>query len=235
MANGAGIVGAAVSLVGLGWGLGLNPALYGATVDVLARTSDPVKRIAWMLGGLFFGATALFFVLQGLNPNHLVSVVKHDLETDVLNRIVDAVAGGLFILAGVASIVWRVLVPTVKKRAPKKPKSGAGGWSLFALGVGASIIGFTTLPIMYLTGRIVTGATHALALRTALYAVFLLALASPFVLLSVVWSRFPKFSQEFQTQYTKILGHDYRSLLGVLGIAVGVGFLIFAMFPHAAS
>lgn len=235
MASGAGVAGAGISLVGLGLGLGLNPALYGATVDMLARTENPVRRLIWMLGGLFVGATALFFVLQGLNPNHFIGVLKQDLKADVLNRIVDAIAGGLFFLGGIAVIVWKVRVPVAHKRAAKAPKEHSGLWSYFVLGLGSSVIGFTTLPIMYLTGRVVMGATHNLELRIALFALFLLALASPFVLLAVVWSRFPKFSHAFQDVYTKALGRDYRYLIGGLSVAVGAGFIIFAMVPHAAS
>lgn len=235
MASGAGVVGAAVSLVGLGWALGLNPALYGATVDMLARTSNPVKRLIWMLGGLFIGATALFFVLQGLNPNHFVSMMKQDLSVAILNRIVDGIAGGLFILGGIATVAWRMRVPVIKKRAAKTPEPHSGLWSYFALGAGASIVGFTTLPIMYLTGRIVMGTTHNLGVRVILFALFLIALASPFVLLAFVWSRFPKFSHTLQARYAQALAQDYRYLLGSLAIVIGVAFIVFAMIPHAVT
>lgn len=234
MAHGAGIIGAVVSLVGFGLALGLNPALYGATIDMLARSGKPTRRLLWMLGGLFIGATALFFVLQGLNPNHLVNVLKKDLNEALLNRIVDAVAGALFILGGTAVVVWKLRVPARKKPDPKPPKSGSGLWSYFVVGLGSSIIGFTTLPIMYLVGRVVTGATSNLGFRAGLYAVFLAALASPFVLLAFVWSRFPKFSKAFQDRYTKALAGDYRYLFGGLSIAVGIGFVAFAIFSHAA-
>lgn len=45
-----------VALIGFALALGLNPALYGATADVLARHQQALPRVAWMVAGLSFGA-----------------------------------------------------------------------------------------------------------------------------------------------------------------------------------
>lgn len=232
MASGAGLLGAVVSLAGFGVTMGMNPALYGATVDMLARTKNPVVRLSWMIGGLAVGATILFFVLQGLNPTHLVNLAEQELDKALLNEITDLVAGALFILGGIGTAIWRIKVPTRKRKPAKTPKEGAGLGGYFVLGLGAAIIGFTTLPIMYLTGRIVTAATTDLLLRAGLYAVFLLALAAPFVLLAFVWSRFPKFAAKFQLWYTKILSSDYRFLLAGVFVLVGLIFVGLALWPR---
>ncbi len=226
MTHTAGLLGAVLSLLGFGLALGLNPALYAATVDMLARTKNPGQRLTLMIAGLFVGATALYFILQGLNPDHLVKVVEGDLDKAVMDRVVDAVAGGAFIGAGLVLAMWRVHEPQLKQKEPKKPKEDAGIWSYFVLGLGASVIGFTTLPIMYLVGRVVAAATHVFVLKVVLYALFLVALAAPFVLLAFAWSRFPKFTGAFTRYYTKLLKFDYRIVAAVLSFLVGVVLIV---------
>ena len=49
---------ALLALIGFGLSLGLNPALYGATVDMLARGANPWPRLSWMTAGLFAGAVS---------------------------------------------------------------------------------------------------------------------------------------------------------------------------------
>ena len=226
MGHTAGLLGAGLSLLGFGLAMGLNPALYAATVDMLARAKNPGRRLTLMIAGLFTGATALFFALQGLNPDHLVKVVETDLDKAVMDRLVDAVAGGVFIGAGLVLAAWRVHEPQLKQKAPKKPKENAGIWSYFVLGLGASVIGFTTLPIMYLVGRVIAAATHALALKAALYALFLVALAAPFLLLAFAWSRFLKFTDAFSRYYARLLKFDYRTIAAVLSVLVGAALIV---------
>ena len=48
---------AILSLVGFGLAIGVNPALYGATADMLARDVDAAPRLRWRAGGLAAGAT----------------------------------------------------------------------------------------------------------------------------------------------------------------------------------
>ena len=226
MTHTAGLLGAVLSLLGVGLAMGLNPALYAATIDMLARTKNPGSRLTLMIAGLFAGATALYFILQGLNPDHLVKVVEGDLDKAVIDRGVDAVGGGAFIGAGLVLAMWRIHQPQLAHKEPKKPKESGGIWSYFVLGLGASVIGFTTLPIMYLVGRVIAAASHDFVLKAVLYGLFLLALASPFVLLAFAWSRFPKFTGAFTRYYAKLLKFDYRIVAAVLSLLVGVAFIV---------
>lgn len=57
---------------------------------------------------------------------------------------------------------------------------------LYVLGATSTVVGFTTLPIAYLTGRTVESASGDVVFRAVLYAVFLAALVAPFVLLAWV-------------------------------------------------
>ncbi|MFC5124003.1 hypothetical protein ACFPRL_11545 [Pseudoclavibacter helvolus] len=57
-----------LTLCGFGLAMGLNPALYAATGDVLARNVDVSKRLAWMLLGLAVGTTTLLLVFRSFDP-----------------------------------------------------------------------------------------------------------------------------------------------------------------------
>lgn len=80
------------ALSGFGLSLGLNPALYGATADMLARGLPVRARLAFMISGLWVGTTALFLVLQTFNPTSLVSTIKHRAQDELFNRTVDLTA-----------------------------------------------------------------------------------------------------------------------------------------------
>jgi len=221
---------ALTTLAGLGLTLGLNPALYGATADMLAQNVRVVSRMAWMVGGLATGATILYLLLQGFDPTEFVTAAERGTTEAVLDRRVDLAAGALF-LAGAAIIaVWRVRVP-VRRVRPHPARSRAHSWSYYVLGVSCSIIGFTTLPIMYMTGRVADGVSDHPALRWLAYAVFLVALAAPFVLLATAWRHFPATAARVNGYYTRAIDMDHRWLyVGVLGVA-GLACVVLGVLP----
>ena len=221
---------ALTTLVGLGLTLGLNPALYGATADMLAQNVRVVPRMAWMVAGLATGATILYLALQSFDPTEFVTAAERNATTAVLDRRVDLAAGALFLAGAVAVAVWRLRVPVRRVRA-RATKSRAHSWSYYVLGVSCSIIGFTTLPIMYMTGRIADGVSDHPALRWAAYVIFLVALAAPFVLLATAWLHFPATAARVNGYYVRAIDMDHRWLYaGVLGLA-GLACVILGLLP----
>lgn len=221
------------TLIGFGLALGLNPALYGATADTLARNQNIKIRLFWLLAGLVAGATVLVLVLHSFNPTNFVTAARGHVDAAVLNRTVDLVAG-VILLAGAATMaVWasRVREPPRRKKK-REPKQNARPFSLFALGFGSAIIGFTTLPIMYLTGRLIVSLSSDPIIWLAAYAVFLAALVAPFVSLAWTWSRFPATTQNLTALYQRLLQWDFRWVAAAVMALGGLVLLGLAVFVH---
>lgn len=218
------------TLIGLGLALGLNPALYGATADMLARNKQVPARMTWMIVGLFTGATILYLLLQSFNPTGLVTLVERSADAAVLSRRVDLIAGGVFLVAAVAVVWWRLRVPLRPARAAGSVKARTRSVGYFWLGLSCSVIGFTTLPIMYTTGRVAAGLSPEPLPRLLAYGVFLVGLAAPFVLLAGVWSRFPTAGASVSRVYDRVLHVDFRwayaAILALAGfVCIGFGVL----------
>lgn len=219
------------TLVGFGLTMGLNPALYGATADMLARNLHVAARMSWMVAGLATGATVLFALLQTFDPTNLVLAIRGDVDTALLSRAVDATVGAVFLIMAVVVAGWVLRVPTRPVRPVRARAQNAPAISYFPLGLSCAVIGFTTLPIMYMTGRVTAGLTEHIALRIAAYVVFLIALVGPFLVLAWIWSRFPTLSGRVTELYARITHGDYRwasaALLGAAGL-VFIGLAVFA-------
>ncbi|WP_322411767.1 GAP family protein [Microbacterium invictum] len=216
------------TLIGLGLALGLNPALYGATADMLARNTQVAARTAWMVGGLATGATILFVALQSFNPAHLVALAERDADALALSRTVDLIAGGVFLAAAAGVAVWRLRVPR-RPDAARPARTHAHPGSYFWLGLSCSIVGFTTLPIMYTTGRLTAGVSDEILPRILAYAVFLLALIAPFVLLAGVWSRLPGAAGFVSRAYDRLIHLDLRWTYAIVLAVAGVVCLGFGL------
>lgn len=220
-----------LSLVGFGLAIGVNPALYGATADMLARDVDAGPRLRWMVGGLAVGATILVLIFHSFDPSRIVAASQGKLDAALVNRTIDLMTGALFVLAAAAVLWWKFRVPVLPAAAPKAPKQHSGSFSYFFLGLGACI-GFTTLPIMYLTGRLISGISTNFVVWALAYAVFLVALAAPFFALAWVWSRVPRLTARITDFYARARTWDYRRLLAILLGIVGLLFFALALFVH---
>ncbi|MDQ1124914.1 hypothetical protein [Microbacterium trichothecenolyticum] len=221
---------ALMTMIGLGLTLGLNPALYGATAEMLAQNTRIAARMAWMIGGLASGATLLYVLLQSFDPAEFVAVAQRRTAEAVLDRRVDLTAGALFLVGAAAMAWWKVRVP-IRPRARTPAKSRSRSWSYYVLGISCSVIGFTTLPIMYMTGRVADGVSDHPLLRWLAYAVFLVALAAPFVLLATAWVHFPTTAARVNRVYTRVIDMDHRWVYAaVLGVA-GVACLVLGVMP----
>lgn len=85
---------------------------------------------------------------------------------------------------------------------------------------------------MYLTGRLVVGVSPDIALRLVAYAVFLIALVAPFILLAWIWSRFPRASGKVTEFYGRILAWNFRWVAFVVMLLCAIALLIFTLFFH---
>jgi hypothetical protein len=218
--------------MGFGLSFGLSPSPYAATADMLARNVNPWPRLCWMVGGLFAGATILYVLLQTFNPASLVSGMQNRIDDDLFNRMIDLIAGIVFLAMGGAIALWAILVRRLPHRPPKPPKQNTHMFNYFTLGLGSAVVGFTTLPIMYLIGRIITHLTPDPLLRLLAYAVFLFALGAPFFVLAWVWQFFPGWSARITKFYDSALQRDYRWLGAVLLFATGLVFLWLSFFAR---
>ncbi|PPG35390.1 hypothetical protein C5E10_04025 [Pseudoclavibacter sp. RFBG4] len=218
-----------LTLCGFGLAMGLNPALYAATGDLLARNIDVGKRLGWMLLGLALGATVLLLVFRSFDPTTLVTTLRGSLDTALLNRTLDLIVGTIFLVSATAVLIWRARARDFprKPKTGSKPRASAAGY--FLLGLGACV-GFTTLPIMYLTGRLLHGLTADDPLRVVAYAVFLLALAAPFLTLAWVWTKIPSLAARVVGFYSRAADWDYRRTLAILLVLAGLLFLWLGIF-----
>ncbi|UOQ59490.1 hypothetical protein MUN76_10540 [Leucobacter rhizosphaerae] len=222
---------ALLSLIGFGLAIGVNPALYGATADMLARDVDAAPRLRWMVGGLAVGATVLVLIFHSFDPSRIVAASQGALDQAIVNRTIDLLSGAVFLAAAGVVVWWRIRIPNLPTKPRKQPKPNSGAFSYFFLGLGACI-GFTTLPIMYLTGRVISGISTNLVVWVLAYVVFLAALAAPFFALAWVWARVPKLTGRITEFYARALVWDYRWPVAVLLVLVGLLFLGLALFAH---
>lgn len=218
------------TLVGFGLTMGFNPALYGATADMLARNKQVAARMAWMVAGLITGATVLFALFQTFDPTSIVTLVQGDVDRALLNRRVDLVVGSVFLIAAAALAAWVLRVPTRPVRAKRARKPNARSITYFPLGLSCAIIGFTTLPIMYMTGRITASLTTDILLRLVAYTVFLIALVGPFLAIAWLWTRFPRLSGRVTDLYARAMRADFRWPAVVVFAAGGLVFLGLSVF-----
>lgn len=219
------------TLIGLGLALGMNPVLYGSTADTLARGVNVTSRLTALSAGM---ATALVVVVHGFNPANLVARVQHRADAVVEDRIIDLVVGIVLLVVAGAFAVWSRSAPRAPAGPEPAPADGdEAGESksrtgLYVLGATSTVVGFTTLPIAYLTGRTVESASGDVVFRPVLYAVFLAALVAPFVLLAWVWSRFPATTQKVTALYDRALAWDSRVVASAVMTVIGVLSLVLA-------
>ncbi len=120
-----------LTLCGFGLAMGLNPALYASTGDLLARNIDVGRRLGWMLLGLALGATVLLLVFRSFDPTTLVTTLRGSLDTALLNRTLDLIVGTIFLVSATAVLIWRARVHDFPKKPTtgSKPRASAAGAS----------------------------------------------------------------------------------------------------------
>ncbi len=224
------LVSASLSLLGLGLVMGFSPTLYGLTLHFLTRSGSASRDVLWLSAGIAAGASVLFTAFRAFDPETLTDALRGDVEELFVRRGVDLTAGVLFLV--LAGIIF------VRSRKPAKPSPPAhrlradGPRRIFLLGFANTVIGVSGIATMYVTGRVVTGATESLLLRLALYGVFLITLLGPYVLAAWAWQRFPRVSAKITAGYDWLLHRDLRPLFAIGALAAGLTFVGLGVWGH---
>lgn len=216
------LVSASLSLLGLGLVMGFSPTLYGLTLHFLTRSEKASRDVYWLAAGIAAGASVLFIAFRAFDPETLTDALRGDVEELLVRRGVDLTAGVLFLV--LASIIF------VRSRKPSKPSPPAHRLRadeprrIVLLGFANTVIGVSGIATMYVTGRVVTGASDSLLFRLALYGLFLTALIGPYVLAACAWQRFPRVSAKITAGYDWLLRRDLRPLFAIGALGAGLTF-----------
>jgi len=95
-------------------------------------------------------------------------------------------------------------------------------------------IGFVPPVTMYVTGRVIAGSTPFIPLQLVGYAIFLAAVAAPYLAAGYVWRRMPQFGKRMNRAYTRLLRRDLRPLVAWGLVAAGAVFLILGIITGIA-
>ncbi|MHA3684951.1 hypothetical protein ACXR2W_11925 [Leucobacter sp. HY1908] len=219
-------------LIGFALSMGTHPATYGATTDMLARKTRWLPRLCFMSAGLMVGATLLFTLFQFINPDSFVHRVEGALDRSIHNHSVDVFVGVSCLAAAAGVLVWRYVQPVLPFKPAKESAPKSHLLSYFVIGLSSAIVGFTTLPVMYLTGQVVTKLSPHLVPRAVAYGIFLFFLVAPFFAIAIIWTRMPSLAIKISAIYQRLLRWDYRILVAVILALAGIAALAFAHFAH---
>ena len=186
-------LGAGASLAALGVVMGISPTLVAETLRVLTGITRAYRAIAFMLLGLTIGATLILLLLQVVDPRTFEALLRGDVERLLVHRSVDLAAGAVFVIAAIIMGLRLRRSPT-----PRRPRSRPSGraWEMTLIGATNTLLGFSGFATMYLAARVMRAVSEDDALRVFSYAVFVLAMLAPYVLLAWAWRRFPPSRRE---------------------------------------
>lgn len=221
---------AAISLIGLGLSMGFSPTLYGVSIHLLTREPQPTIAIRWMVGGLVAGSTVLLLLFQFVDPEYLEDLLRHSVDHLLLKRGIDLVAGVLLIIVA-AVLALRIREDRIGPRDRTVKEGVAGGTKpgrhrrIFLIGLPNTVIGVSGFATMYLTARVVSAASEHLLIRLAFYALFVAALAAPYLVVAQLWMRFPRFADRVTSGYQRIARRDFRIPAAVAMSVIGLAFI----------
>lgn len=214
------VVSAGVSLLGLGFVMGFSPALYAIVIHLLSARPNAERSVRWVVFGAAFGATLIGALMLVINPDAITTFIRSTADRLVVSTVLDATVGLIFLAVGVRE--WRRRNLPRQPKPPKPPRTSPG--ALFALGVTNAVLSTTGLATMYLTGRVITGASTLAVVRVGLYAVFLVPLAAPYLALAWAWQRFPGKAAKLQDLFESVSSFDWRPVLAIGLMLAGVMF-----------
>lgn len=215
---------ASVSLVFLGLTFGFSPPLYGVTLHLLARGGSPRRSIIFLTVGMSLSATVLLLAFRTFDPSTLVDELRGRFEHLVVQSVVDFVAGGVLIVAGLV-FAWFARHPRPKPKPAREQVRDEHPQSMIGVGFANTAIGFVPPVTMYVTGRVIAGATPHLTLQVAGFAWFLFFVVSPYLAAGWVWRRMPRFGTRMNRAYARLMKRDLRPFIVWATLIAGFAFV----------
>lgn len=227
-ANVIALASAAVSLLGLGLVMGFTPSLYAVVLHLLTHTPKAAVMIRWVTVGMTVGATLLIVVFRFVDPETLTAALKGRVEELLIRHSVDLVAGSLLLLGAVVEYRRYRSTPFTAHKPPNHHDTESPR-KMLLLGFVNTVVGVSGMATMYVTGRVITGASHHITVDLILYAVFLTAFVGPYLLAAWLWNRFPRAARSIEALSAKLARKDIRpavvvglALAGLVFLALGV-------------
>ncbi|GAA4173189.1 hypothetical protein [Gryllotalpicola koreensis] len=218
------VLGALVSLVLLGLTFGFSPPLYGVTLHLLARGGSPRRPIVFLCIGMALSATVLLLAFRTFDPTTLATALSGQVAHLLVQAAVDLIAGAVLVIGGLVFARYarrprRTPAPAEAHVREQHPQA--------MIGVGfANTLGVWPPVTMYVTGRVIAGATVHITLQLVLFAVFLVAVVGPYLAAGYVWRRMPVVAARVNRAYARLLQRDFRPLIAWGIVIAGVVFLV---------
>lgn len=228
------LLSAFVSLVLLGLTFGFSPPLYGVTLHLLVRGGSPRRSIISLTVGMCLSATLLLLVFRTFDPTTLADALRLGFERLLVQTVVDLAAGLLLVIAGLVMFAVVRNRPRRPRRPARETARNEHPRSMVTVGFLNTAIGFVPPVTMYVTGRVIAGATPFIELQLIGYAVFLAAVVGPYLAAGYVWRRLPALGARMNRAYARLLRRDLRPLVAWGLVAVGVVFLILGVVTWLA-
>jgi cytochrome c biogenesis protein CcdA len=224
------LIAAAVSLVGLGLVFGFSPSTAAITLHLLTASKGAARSITWMSVGLALGATLYLLLFRIVDPETLTALARTDAQRLLVRRGVDLVAGLLLLAAAL------VVARSARRRPPRKtrPPHRETSLRMVAIGAGEALSSISGMATMYITGRVITAATHAISLQILEYAVFLAALTGPYLLAARAWRALPRLARHITELSDRLASADLRPWVAAGLALAGIVFLGLGVFGHRA-
>lgn len=208
----AGLTGVGVSAFVLGLVMAFSPTNVGVEIHVLATGSDR-RDVPRIVAAVMVGALALC-VLPALVSEATLRAVWHGRVEELLaERAVDLVAG--LLIAGAGLHQWR------RAGEPRTPNRRPEDRVLFPFVLANTVLSASGAATAYLVIRLITGSGLDWWLWPVVYAVFLTAVAAPYLTLAWGWNRFPGVAAHVDAAVRWVAGHDWHRAVGAALVAVG--------------
>lgn len=227
-------LGALVSLVPLGLTYGFSPPLYGVTLHLLARNTHPWRQIVYLTVGMALSALLLLLAFRTFDPTTLALALSGEVAHLLVQTVVDLVAGVVLVLVGLVFVV-RSQTPRPEVETPRSQARASHAQALIGVGFANTAIGLWPPVTMYVTGRIISGATQHISLQVLGFAVFLAAVVGPYLAAAYLWRRMPRLSARVTRSYARLLRRDLRPLGAWTIVVAGLAFLALGAVTAAAD
>lgn len=224
------LAGACLSLLGLGLVMGTSPTTYALVLRLLTAAPRPVAAVRWLLLGIVLGTTLLLLVFRVVDPATITAPLEDRTEKLLVTKGVDLVAGVVLLIGAVIEAQR-----SRRTRRPSEPPQDAHRRPparLVATGVANAVIGVSGMATMYVTGRLIASTSHDLLVELGLFAVFLVAVVGPYLLLSWAWERFPAFARAMTRLLDRVTAIDPRPFLVAGLTAAALVFLALGIWSH---